>query len=133
MNRPDAAVLREVGGRLRMPILCRHDERASIARVAHLAVDDLHDPLTTGHSEAARRIGEVVLEVDDDEGRVLVVTAHACGAGQPGKIRRRRRYARDAGLGGWGLSDARYSARTSGRSPGGAAGAGPPAHGRPEP
>jgi hypothetical protein len=44
----------------------------------HLGVDEGDDALAAGHVERSRRIGEVVLDIDDDERRIGVV------AGGPG-------------------------------------------------
>ena len=41
-----------------------------------LAVDDRDDRVAATHGQAARRVGEVVLDVDDDEGRRGVVALH---------------------------------------------------------
>src|SRR6185503_7622263 len=76
MDRPEAAVLREVGGGLRMPVLGEDDRGAGRPRRRDLAVDDRDDVGAAVDRQAALRVGEVILEVDDDEGRPGVVPLH---------------------------------------------------------
>jgi hypothetical protein len=59
-----------------MPILRVGDGRAGRQRGPDLSVDDGHDRIAAADREAAGRIGEVVLDVDDDEGRGGVVALH---------------------------------------------------------
>ena len=77
MDRPDAAVLREVGRVLGMPVLGQDDVGAGGSRLRDLAVDGRDDLLAGGHVQAARGVGEVVLDVDDDERHARSIVGHA--------------------------------------------------------
>src|SRR5262245_51079122 len=77
MYRPDASVFREVGRDRRMPILGQNDCRSARLCSADFPVDDRHHPLAAGHVEAPGRIGEVVLNIDDEKGsRGIVRQTH---------------------------------------------------------
>jgi len=67
MDRPDAAVLREVGRRWRVPVLGVRDERARREGCAGRRVDDGDDPLRAADAERALRVREVVLDVDEQQ------------------------------------------------------------------
>ena len=84
VDRPDAAVLREMGRRRRVPVLGRHDDRAVVAGHRDLAVDRRDDGVAAGHAQAAGRIGEIVLDVDDDEGGAGRVSLHGTSVAQCG-------------------------------------------------
>ena len=94
MDRPEAAVLREMRGRLGVPVLGEDDEAAGDGRHRDLAVDRRDDRVAAGDGQAARRIGEVVLDVDDDQGRGRVIALHRPSVSARG---RRRRAARPIG------------------------------------
>jgi len=81
MDRPDPAVGREVGRVLGMPILRVHDERPSVARPLELGIGDRGHVLSTRDVQAAIRVGEVVLDVDDQECGSFVVDRHRTSAG----------------------------------------------------
>src|SRR5687767_6566367 len=99
VNGPDPAVLGEVRRRLGVPVLGVHHERLAGGRGPDLAVDDRHDGLALRDRQAARRIGEVVLEVDDHEGRSPVVALHP------------RTLPQVCRTGRWWLTTARWSVR----------------------
>jgi hypothetical protein len=67
VDRPDAAVAGEVGRRFGVPVLGVDNERATGRRRRDLGVDRRQDRDRAGHAEAAGRVGEVVLDVDDDQ------------------------------------------------------------------
>src|SRR6185503_1627376 len=75
MDGPDAAVLREVRCRLGMPVLGIDDRGAGVLCRCYLNVDGVDDVLAADHVQPARRVGEVVLHVDDQEGGLPVVVA----------------------------------------------------------
>src|SRR5262245_31534974 len=64
---PDPAVLLEVRRRLGMPVLRVEDRRPSVPGLLDQVVDLVHHSLPAGHRQASRRIGEVVLDVDDEK------------------------------------------------------------------
>ena len=59
-----------------MPVLGVDDDRAGPLRRLDRVVDPRDDLERAGDRQATRRIGEVVLDVDDDEGRPGVVPLH---------------------------------------------------------
>ena len=67
MVRPDAAVVREVRRDGRVPVLGVDDGGPCLERRGDQRIDGRHDLLATRHVQAARRIGEVVLDIDHDE------------------------------------------------------------------
>src|SRR5829696_3137369 len=73
VHRPSTAVLRKVRGLCRVPDLGVDDRDAGGPRAVDLAVDDRHDFLAALDVEAALRVGEVVLHVDDEERRAGAV------------------------------------------------------------
>ena len=77
VDRPDAAVLGEVGRRLAgaSPGCRRRTPPAAVA-VAISRVDRRDDAVAAADGQAAGRVGEVVLDVDDDQGRPWVVALH---------------------------------------------------------
>ena len=66
MRRPDPALLDEVRGRRRMPVLRVHDVGARGRRLRDLLVRDGDHVLSVLHVQAARGVREIVLNVDDD-------------------------------------------------------------------
>ena len=56
-----------------MPVLRVDDPCARFARLIDLPVDDRHDEFTFRDVEAASGIGEVVLNIDHQQGRFVVV------------------------------------------------------------
>ena len=82
VDRPDAAVLREMWRRRRVPILGRHDDRAVVARRLDLAIDPRDEGRSVGHAQAAGRIGEIVLDIDHDEGGTGRVSLHGRSVAQ---------------------------------------------------
>src|SRR5256885_5125206 len=68
VDRPLAPVLGEVRRLGWMPVLRVDDGDTGGAGPVDLAVDDRHHVLAALHVEAAFRVGEVVLHIDDDEG-----------------------------------------------------------------
>ena len=81
VDRPGPAVLGEVRRDRRVPVLRVDDQRVGSPRGADLGLDRRQDRRRAGHGEAACRIGEVVLDVDHDEGRPEVV-ARLAGRGR---------------------------------------------------
>src|SRR5256885_453458 len=59
-----------------MPILGEHDRRPRRPGDRDLAIDDRDEIGSAVDRKAALRIGEIVLEIDDDEGRPPVVALH---------------------------------------------------------
>jgi hypothetical protein len=73
---PDSAVLPEVRSDRGMPVLRVYDRRAAIEGALDLTVQERNDLLAASHVQAAPRVGEIVLHVDDDQGRPKVVLDH---------------------------------------------------------
>ena len=103
MDRPDAAVLGEVRSVGRVPVLGVGDRRAGGEGPLDLGVDDRHDLVAASDRQAAGRIGEVVLDVHDDQRHLRAVPAprvvdgHAAQApGSPAACRSSRRSSVDA-------------------------------------
>src|SRR5262249_49128962 len=67
MDGPDPPVLLEMRRRRWMPVLRVHDVPARLSRPTDLLVDYRDDLLPAPHREAAGRVGEVVLDVGDDQ------------------------------------------------------------------
>jgi hypothetical protein len=61
---------------LGVPALRVDDERAGPARLPDHRIDRVDHPFAAGDGEAAARVGEVVLQVHDDERRARVVSGH---------------------------------------------------------
>ena len=76
MDRPDAAVFLEMRGRLGMPVLGVEDGRAGRAGAVDLAIDERHDLLAALDVEAALGVGEIVLNVDDQQRGSRVIGSH---------------------------------------------------------
>ena len=76
VDRPDPAVLREVRRRLRVPVLGVEDAGARLPGHLDLGVDPRNDPGAPGHRQPAGWVGEIVLDVHDDERRGRVVALH---------------------------------------------------------
>ena len=76
VNRPDAAVLREMRRRLGVPVLRGDHESAGIQGRPNRGVDDRNDRFPADDNQAASGIGEVVLDVGDQQRGALVVSAH---------------------------------------------------------
>ena len=83
VDRPDAAVLGEVRRGRRVPVLGGDDDRAVGAGHLDLAVDRRDDRVTAADGQAARGVGEIVLDVDDDEGGPGPVALHAARRSAP--------------------------------------------------
>jgi hypothetical protein len=73
---PDPAVLLKVRRALRVPVLRVDDQRTRVDRRGHLVVHEGNDLLRAPDVEAADRVGEVVLDVDDEQGGPRVVIGH---------------------------------------------------------
>jgi hypothetical protein len=59
-----------------MPVLRVDDQAAGLARPRHLLVDTRQDRFGAADGKTARRIGEVVLDVDHQQGGLFVVLGH---------------------------------------------------------
>jgi hypothetical protein len=77
MDRPDATVLLEMGRRFRVPVLRVEDPCAGHFGGVDLRVDKRHYLFAALDVKVALRIGEVVLDVDDEQGGSRVVRRHA--------------------------------------------------------
>jgi hypothetical protein len=78
VDRPHAAVLGEVRRVRRVPVLRVHDERPGGPCGPDLVVDRGDHALAPRHVQAALRVREVVLDVDDDErGPCVIGELHA--------------------------------------------------------
>ena len=78
---PDPPVGGEVWRVLRMPILRVDDEGPSFQALAQLGVGDGWNLLSARHVQASTRIGEVVLDIDDQERCSFVVDRHRSSGG----------------------------------------------------
>jgi acylphosphatase len=119
---------------LRVPVLRVHDERTRLLGGVDLGVDRLEDLVTARDPEASVRVGEVVLDVHDEERRLVVVPGHVPSiASMSVRVRvvvsghvqgvffraRCAERARRLGLGGWvrNLPDGRVEAVFEGTEP----------------
>ncbi len=73
VDRPEPAVLVEVRRRFGMPILGVDDARARSPSVRDLPIDGADHPLAAGDVQVSARIGEVVLDIDDNQRGSLIV------------------------------------------------------------
>ena len=76
VHRPDATVALEVRRVLGVPVLRVDDEAAAATSLLDLGVDRGHDVLAALDVQAPRRVGEVVLHVDHEQGGPSVVGDH---------------------------------------------------------
>src|SRR6187551_118400 len=83
MDRPDAAVLGEVGRRGGVPVLGVGHHRARVQGRRDQLVDGSRHLLPQGHVETAGRIGEIVLDVHHDECSAGVESDHRCHPKRP--------------------------------------------------
>src|SRR5690606_7466609 len=74
VNRPDPAVLGEVGSGLGMPILGVDDGRSGSDGRPDLLIQIADGVLAIVDVEASGRVGEIVLDVDDNECGTRVVS-----------------------------------------------------------
>src|SRR4051794_19095774 len=77
MGRPRTAVLCEVRGDRGMPVLGVKNRRAGILGGADLGVHHWYDKLAAGDVQPTRRVGKIILYVDDDQRRPRCVLLHA--------------------------------------------------------
>jgi len=81
MDGPDPTIDREVRGVLRMPILRVSDEGPSLEGLLELRVRDGRHLLSVRDVQASVRVGEVVLDIDDQERCSFVVDRHGSSGG----------------------------------------------------
>lgn len=77
VDRPDTAILGEVGCVGGMPVLRVGDAGPGGPGLCDGVIDGRDDRVATGDGQAALGVGEVVLDIDDDEGGAFVPADHS--------------------------------------------------------